>query len=256
MENPSSSSIQINDRRALDVLLNVSRNVVGTFDLQKILQETVDGASALFAWGTAAIYLLDDLDHARLYATHPELPPDFPDELRRFNLEDHPHLARSIRTAQPILLPDTEKCVLSEGEMAAIEQRRLRSLYFVPLVSGENVLGALTSAYPTRRRPKPPGRPPANSRRLGNRGPGEDRIGGNGGWFSHCERPHPLQTVRPFFPGRAVFFAPKIALFSGWGCRRAFWKIRVLVLFSKFYGIVKIAFLPADRQSFFPACLT
>ena len=142
MDNPTSPNVHLNAGSALDVLLNVSRNVVGTFDLQKILQETVHGASALFEWGTAAIYLLEDRNNARLYATHPELPSDFPDELLTFDIEDHPHFAKAIQTAQSVLMPDTENCVLSEGEKKVIKERQLRTLYYVPLVSEEDVLGA------------------------------------------------------------------------------------------------------------------
>lgn len=142
MENPTLAKGRRQDSSALDVLLHVSRNVVGTLDLQKILQETVNGASALFEWGTAAIYLLEDRNKVRLHAAHPPLPSDFPDELLVFALEDHPHLAQAIWTAQPVLLPDTEKSVLSDGERKAIKERRLRTLYFVPLVSEEDVLGA------------------------------------------------------------------------------------------------------------------
>ncbi len=104
MENRTLPNVGISNSSALDVLLNVSRNVVGTFDLQKILQETVNGASALFEWRTAAIYLMEDRNNARLYATHPELASDFPNELRTFNIESHPHLAQAIRTAQYRLL--------------------------------------------------------------------------------------------------------------------------------------------------------
>jgi signal transduction histidine kinase/ActR/RegA family two-component response regulator len=142
MDNPSGPRVHFSNSSALDVLLNISKNVVGTFDLQKILIETVHGASALFEWGTAAIYLMEDRNYARLYATYPELPSDFPNELRIIKIGDHPHLAQAIRTAQPVLLPDTEKCVLSEGEKKAINERQLRTLYYVPLVSEEDVLGA------------------------------------------------------------------------------------------------------------------
>lgn len=140
MQNPS--NIGVNGSPALGVLLNVSRNVVGTLDLQKILQEAVVGVSSLFDWGTAAIYLLEDVDHIKLYATHPGLPPDFPDVLRTFNFDEHPHLAKAIRTAQPVLIPDTENATLSEGERIATLQRRLRTVFYVPLVSEDAVLGA------------------------------------------------------------------------------------------------------------------
>lgn len=141
-ENSAKPKGRLNGSCALDILLNVSRNLVGTLDLQKILEETVSGVSALFEWGTAAIYLLEGQNHMRLHATYPELPPDFPEELRVISIEEHPHLAQAVRTAKPVLLPDTNDKQLSAGEKKAVEERQLRTLYFVPLVSEEAVLGA------------------------------------------------------------------------------------------------------------------
>lgn len=142
MENSAKPQSRLNESCALDILLKVSKNLVGTLDLQKILEETVCGVSALFEWGTAAIYLLEGQNHLRLYATYPELPANFPDELRVVNMEEHPHLSQAVRTAQPVFLPDTKHIKLSKGEKKAVEERQLRTLYFVPLVSEENVLGA------------------------------------------------------------------------------------------------------------------
>lgn len=142
MTTPPRNENHHNDINEIDILLNVSKNIVGTLDLQKILEETVNGISELFIWGTAAIYLLEDSNRLRLYATHPELPPNFPEKLRIISIKDHPHLARVIKTAQPVYIPDTLNNDLSPEEKRAVEERQLRTLYFIPLVADQNALGA------------------------------------------------------------------------------------------------------------------
>ena len=44
MENPTLPSFHLSNSSTLNVLLNVNKNIVGTFDLQKNLIETVHGA--------------------------------------------------------------------------------------------------------------------------------------------------------------------------------------------------------------------
>ncbi|MBN2718112.1 MAG: response regulator [Deltaproteobacteria bacterium] len=127
---------------SLATLLKISRNVVKNLDLQKILQETVDGASSLFNWGSAAIYLLEDAQTLRLHATFPELPADFPEQLRVAKLEDHPHLAKAIETQKPLEISDTSKATLSNAEQLAVNQRRLHTLYCVPLLIDNEAIGA------------------------------------------------------------------------------------------------------------------
>ena len=73
--------------------------------MQRVMQETVDGVSQLFGLGSAAIYMRDE-DNVRLAATFPPLPPDVPDELRLEPAEEHSFLAATMRTRQPVLVPN------------------------------------------------------------------------------------------------------------------------------------------------------
>jgi len=125
----------------LTTLLNLSQNVVETLDLQKILQEMVDGISELMGMGTAAIYLIEG-EMLRLSATFPPLPPDFPESLRLARKCDHPHLAKAIDTRAPLLVPDIREETLTPEEQAAVELRGLRTILYVPLIADEEVMGA------------------------------------------------------------------------------------------------------------------
>lgn len=126
----------------LAVLLDVSQRLAGTLDLKVVLQATVDGVAKLADLDTAAVYLLEQ-DHITLWATTPPLPPTFPEALRRAPLEDHPRLSRAIREAAPVLLPDMPRETLTPAERAVQEQRRLRTVLFLPLVADREVVGAL-----------------------------------------------------------------------------------------------------------------
>jgi len=127
--------------QGLTTLLKLSQNVVGTLDLQNILQETVDGISELMGMGTAAIYLIEG-EMLRLAATFPPLPPDFPETLRLAKKCDHPHLARAIDTGTPLLVPDIREEPLTPEERAVVQLRGLRTILYVPLIADEEVMGA------------------------------------------------------------------------------------------------------------------
>ena len=148
MANPVPFNSAHADSGSLNTLLKVSRQVVETLDLQQILQSTVDGAASLFNWGTAAIYLMDEQTENGLvlHATFPPLPPNFPDQLRRLHLSNHPHLHQAIQTQKPVTLPDAATATLTEEEKLAAEQRGLRTVYYVPLLAANDVLGAFIIA--------------------------------------------------------------------------------------------------------------
>ena len=126
--------------QGLNTLLKVSRNVVGTLDLQQILQEMVDGISELMGMDTAAIYLIEG-EKLRLSATFPPLPPGFPESLRLAKRCDHPHLARAIDTRVPFLVPDILKQSLTVEEQAVVDLRGLRTILYVPLIADQDVMG-------------------------------------------------------------------------------------------------------------------
>jgi len=123
-------------------LLEFSRTLAITLDLQTMLQAAADGASRLLGMGSAAIYLQDG-DWLNLQATTPPLPPEMPDAYRRSALADHPRVREAIVTARPVLLPDAAAADLSPAERDIIEARRLRTLLFLPLAAGEQILGTL-----------------------------------------------------------------------------------------------------------------
>ena len=134
-------------RRAagLAALVEVSGTLAATLDLDQILQATTDGVCRLAGFDTAAVYLLAGAS-LRLGATAPALPPDFPEPLRLAPLADHPHIARAIATAAPVVLRDAREATLTAAEQAAVEQRGLRTLLYVPMIAGVKAVGVLIVA--------------------------------------------------------------------------------------------------------------
>ena len=123
-------------------LLEVSKRLVASLDLDKILQATVDSVANLANLDTAAIYLLEE-DMLHLRATTPPLPPQFPDELRVAPLAEHHHIREAIESLEPVFLPDAMDADLTPAEKSVVEQRNLRSLLYLPLVAETEVMGAL-----------------------------------------------------------------------------------------------------------------
>ncbi|MBP1643639.1 MAG: putative sensor protein [Acidobacteria bacterium] len=127
--------------RELATLLEVSKALAASLDLEVVMQTAIESAVAALELETGAIYLLDG-DELRLGATTPPLPADFPDALRRARLADHAHLDASIRDGRPLFLADAASAPLTPAERAVVEARRLRSLLFVPLLLRGRALGA------------------------------------------------------------------------------------------------------------------
>ena len=71
--------------RELATLLEVSKKLAATLQLEEVLQAATDGVTRLHALKTAAVYLGEG-DALRLWATTPPLPPNFPDALRLVSL--------------------------------------------------------------------------------------------------------------------------------------------------------------------------
>lgn len=126
----------------LDRLLEISKVLAGTLDLQAVLQAATDGVTQLAGLQTAAVYLCEG-DELRLWAATPPLDPQLPDSLRRARPADHPHIRRALTTHQPLLLPDAAAADLTDAERAIVEARDLRTLLFLPMVAGEQPVGAL-----------------------------------------------------------------------------------------------------------------
>lgn len=123
-------------------LLEISKMLAGSLDLRQVLQAATDGATALTGLRSAAIYLLE-ADGLRLWATTPPLAGELPEFLRRAATADHPRIMQAITSGRSVLLPDTATADLTSAERAIVEARNLRTLLYLPLAAGEQVLGAL-----------------------------------------------------------------------------------------------------------------
>lgn len=126
----------------LAALLEVSRSLSSSLDLQTVLQTASDGLARISGLNSAAVYLLRG-DAVELRAATPSLPPGFPEKYRLAALEYHPHLARAIRTGQPVHIYDTRTEELTAEEEEIARSRGLRSIFYHPLNSGTVSIGAL-----------------------------------------------------------------------------------------------------------------
>lgn len=125
----------------LSRLLQVSRALAASLDLDDVLQTAIESAVATLRLDTGAIYLLDG-DALVLGATTPPLPPGFPEALRRAPLEGHPHVARCLAEREPHALEDWTEGELTAPEREVCAARGLRSLLFVPVLVADDAVGA------------------------------------------------------------------------------------------------------------------
>ncbi|MFZ2541136.1 MAG: EAL domain-containing protein [Gallionella sp.] len=126
----------------LVALLEVSQEIAGTLDIHSVLQTTTNRVTELTELKSAAIYLLEG-ETLHLWATTPLLPPQNHERFRHAPLADHPHIGRAITTGQPVFMLDTATADLTPAERGIAEFRGLRSILYLPLQAGSNVLGVL-----------------------------------------------------------------------------------------------------------------
>ena len=125
---------------ALWTLLKVGSSLASTLDISEVLQIAIESAADLLGLGTGAIYTLEN-SSLYLGATTPALPPQFPDELRRANINDHPHIKKTFDTKAPVYLEDARTASLSAAERTVVEARNLVSILYFPLLLKEDVIG-------------------------------------------------------------------------------------------------------------------
>jgi signal transduction histidine kinase/CheY-like chemotaxis protein len=132
---------QSEDQR-LKKLFELSKQLIASFELDTILQATVEGVAILSGLDTAAVYLIEG-EQLRLCNTTPPLPSQFPEDLRYATLKDYPFIIKAIDTAAPVLIPDIADVVLTPEERSVVELRNTRTLLFLPLIAETEVMGAL-----------------------------------------------------------------------------------------------------------------
>jgi putative nucleotidyltransferase with HDIG domain len=112
-------------------------------DLGEILQIAIESAANLFGVDTGAIYTLEN-GELHLGATTPPLEEEFPAELRRASLHDHPHIRETISTRAPVYIEDATVASLSPAEKTVVAARHLVSVLYFPLLLKEEAIGVFT----------------------------------------------------------------------------------------------------------------
>ncbi len=135
----------------LKLLFEVSKKIAAEKELTPLAQNIVNSITKLTGLKSVALYLLDD-DNLHLEATHPPLPPNFPESLRVALLTDHPHIGKSIAGRQPVILADAQKADLTAAEKEVCNLRQLRSILYVPIVyegksTGVMIVGSVNERY-------------------------------------------------------------------------------------------------------------
>lgn len=129
-------------REGLSKLLESSKILTSSIDLQAVLQAASDGVIKLMGMDSAAIYLIEG-ENLHLLAATPKLSPDFPDEFRCAPLSDHPHIREAVSSGLSVILHDTEVADLTEAERAICQARNLRTILYLPLISEGKIIGIL-----------------------------------------------------------------------------------------------------------------
>ena len=125
---------------ALKTLLDASIALGSSLDLGETLERTVEGATELLHLDTGAVYTVDG-EVLLLGATVPALPPDFPDELRRASIHDHPTIRRALATGTSVVVEDALKADFTPAERAVVDARDLRSVLYMPLMMRDEPIG-------------------------------------------------------------------------------------------------------------------
>jgi len=128
-----------------EALFELGLELSVTLELKSLLSIITLRITELTEMKTSAIYLRQN-DGLSLFATMPPLPPDFPHELRKVNLEEHPHIMKALESGHVEFIADTAIAELSSQERTAVELRNLKSIIYIPLIVGKEATGVLIAA--------------------------------------------------------------------------------------------------------------
>jgi PAS domain S-box-containing protein len=132
----------IRKNKDLSMLLRLAMDLLDTVDKKEVFSVIIKGAEDLIGMHSGAIYAISD-DNIYLEVTDPPLPENFPDEFRRANLENHPHIRSAVRGKTTVILPDTQSEPLSVEERLIVDSRDFRSILYIPLIIQKHVAGVL-----------------------------------------------------------------------------------------------------------------
>jgi PAS domain S-box-containing protein len=126
----------------LVALLETSQSLTESLNLPEVLQRITDKSVHVLKVESTAIYLVEG-EQLYLGACTPPLPANFPDELRRAVLSEHPHIAEVLATGQPVILPNTASALLTVSERTVTTALGLQTIVYMPLAVKNNVTGVL-----------------------------------------------------------------------------------------------------------------
>ncbi len=129
--------------RQLESFLEISQEITSSFRQDELMQAIVDNATRAIDIESGAAYLLDENGDLFLAATTPALPEDFPEELRRASLDDHPHIHEAVTSGSCVIMPDAWAEALSQAEQEVVSQRDLRSNLYIPINLRGHSIGVL-----------------------------------------------------------------------------------------------------------------
>lgn len=132
----------------LAAFLRVSQAISSSFERQAVMQLLVDNAVKAMNLTNGAIYLREN-ENIRLAAASPVLPEDFPEHFRRASLHDHPHIARTLSSGGPIVMPDVAVATLTPQEADITQTLGLQSLLYLPVVLRDHPVAVLILADAT-----------------------------------------------------------------------------------------------------------
>lgn len=92
---PKASLIDEKSTNELVILLKLSQCLNSTLEVPRVLQISIESITSLLGLDTGAIYTVKE-NHVYLGAAILLLPSDYPDEFRKAELQNHPHLEKSI----------------------------------------------------------------------------------------------------------------------------------------------------------------
>jgi len=124
----------------LNILLNAATKLGSTLDLNTLMQATTDQIIDLAGIDTSAIYLVNG-NNLYLGATTPPLDPSMPEEFRLANLDDHIHIKKCVTTKEIVSVKDSKNEYFSPAEKIILEQRNLKSIWYVPITITNETIG-------------------------------------------------------------------------------------------------------------------
>ncbi|GJQ62696.1 MAG: hypothetical protein SCALA702_17490 [Melioribacteraceae bacterium] len=145
LQNEVGSSVANIESDEFRILLEAAINLGSSAELGTLMQEATDKIAQLTNIDTAAIYLLEE-DYLYMGGMIPPLDPNFPEDFRWSKLDGHIHILKAIKSKEIVHVHDSKVEELTPVEKIIIENRALRSIWYIPIFTAEETLGVFIIA--------------------------------------------------------------------------------------------------------------